>query len=291
MRLYHNLASLNVYREQNKVLAKQSKAIGRISSGYKVNSAKENPNIISQSERFRMQIRGTQMAARNVQDGTSMLQTAEGGLDSITGMFQRVRELVIQSGSASNTSDEKNNIQAEISQLMDGINSIAKNTEFNGVKLLYNEDMTDNRKPGSLYMPSGSNTGEKIEVPYFNMAIKSGTLTMSDGTTRDFSKLDISAGTSLGDALGMIDSALNTVISIRSQYGALENRFDSSYESLNEIADRIQGAESSIRDSDIAEEMMEYSKDNILVEAGNAMLAQTNRLPQDVLRVLENMRR
>lgn len=291
MRLYHNLASLNVYREQNKVLAKQSNAIGRISSGYKVNSAKENPNTISQSERFRMQIRGTQMAARNVQDGTSMLQTAEGGLDSITGMFQRVRELVIQSGSASYTSDEKANIQAEISQLMGGIDSIAKSTEFNGVKLLYNEDVTDNRKPGSLYMPSGSNTGEKIEVPYFNIAIKSGTLTMSDGTTRDFSKLDISAGTSLGDALGMIDSALNTVISVRSQYGALENRFDSSYESLNEIADRIQGAESSIRDADIAEEMMEYSKDNILVEAGNAMLAQTNRLPQDVLRVLENMRR
>lgn len=291
MRLYHNLASLNVYREQNKVLAKQSKAIGRISSGYKVDSAKENPNTISQSERFRMQIRGVQMAARNVQDGTSMLQTAEGGLDSITGMLQRVRELVIQSGNASNTSDEKNNIQAEISQIMNGIDSIAKSTEFNGVKLLYNEDVIDNRKPGSLYMPSGSNIEEKIEVPYFNIAVKSGTLTMVDGTTKDFSKIDISAGTSLDDALGMIDSALNTVISIRSQYGAIENRFDSSNESLNEIGDRIQDAESLIRDADIAEEMMEYSKDNILVEAGNAMLAQTNKLPQDILRILENMRR
>lgn len=291
MRLYHNLASLNVYREQNKVLTKQSQALGRISSGYKVNNAKENPNIVSQSERFRMQIRGVQMAARNVQDGSSMLQTAEGGLDSITGMLQRVRELVVQGGNGANTNEDKATIQNEISQLMEGIDGIARTTEFNGVKLLYNEDVTDNTKPGNLFMPSGANTGEKIEIPYFNLAVKSGTLTMADGTVRDFSKLDISAGTSVDDALGMIDSALNTVISVRSQYGAIENRFESSYESLNEIGDKLQGAESTIRDADVAEEMMEYSKDNILVEAGNAILAQTNRLPQDVLRVLENMRR
>lgn len=291
MRLYHNLASLNVYREQNKVLTKQSQALGRISSGYKVNSSIESPNAISQSERFKMQIRGTQMAARNVQDGNSMLQTAEGGLEGITGMLQRIRELLVQGGNDTNKDEDKAVIQTEINQLMQGIDGIAKSTDFNGVKLLYNEDVTDNGKPGSLFMTSGANTGEKIEIPYFNLAFNSGSLKMADGTFRDLSKMDITAGTSMGDALDMIDSSINTVISVRSQYGALENRFESSYDSLNEISDKIQGSESKIRDADVAEEMMEYSKDNILVEAGNAILAQTNRLPQDVLRVLENMRR
>lgn len=291
MRLMHNLASLNVYREQNKVLSKQSQALGRISSGYKANSAKENPNAIAQSERFRMQIRGVQMAARNVQDGVSMLQTTEGGLDSMTGMLQRVRELVVQSGSGTNSSDDKANVQKEISQLMQEIDRTARSTEYNGVKLLYNDDLTDNAKPGSLFMTSGANAGEKIEIPYFNLAINSGTVKMSDGSVRDFSKLDISAGTSIDDALGMLDSAINTVTSVRSQYGVIENRFESSYASLNEIGDKIEGADSKIRDADIAEEMMEYSKDNILVEAGNAMLVQSNRLPQDVLKILENMRR
>lgn len=291
MRLYHNLASLNVYREQNKVLARQSTAMERISSGYKVNNAKENPNVISQSERFRMQIRGTEMAARNVQDGVSMLQTAEGGLDSITGMLQRVRELVVQGGNGTYNPGDKATIQTEINELMQGIDGIARNTEFNGVSLLHNEDVLDNGKPGNLFMPSGANSGERIEIPTFNLAFNSGALKMTDGTVRNLSTLDLTNGTTTDQALDMLDSVSSTVISIRSQYGAIENRFESSYDSLNEIGDKLQDAESTIRDADVAEEMVELSRDNVLLQAGNAIMAQTNRLPQDVLKILENMRR
>ena len=136
MRLSHNIASLNVYAAYSKALEKQSIAINRISSGYKVNNAKDDPNAIAQSERMRMQVRGLQMAGQNAQDGVSMLQTAEGGLDGMTSMLQRVRELVVQSGNGSNTEDDKKTMQNEIDQMIAGMDETANNTEFNGVSLL-----------------------------------------------------------------------------------------------------------------------------------------------------------
>ena len=136
MRLMHNLNSLNIYREQNKVVSRQSAALRRISSGYKINSAKENPNAIASSEKMRIQIRGLQMAQRNAQDGVSMLQTADGALDNITSMLQRIRELTVQAGNDSATIEDKKVIQEEINNLKQGIGDIIKNTQFNGVELL-----------------------------------------------------------------------------------------------------------------------------------------------------------
>jgi len=278
MRINNNIASLNIYRTYSKNLSKQSSTLGRISSGLKINSSKDNPNAIAQSERFRMQIRGLQMAARNTQDGISMIQTTEGGLDGITDSLQGVRELLVKAGGVTTTAD-KDIIQKEIDHMLDGADDMANNTEFNGVKLL-----VGGNNDGSVVIEtaSGANVGEKIDIPKYNLTTEGLALKTGNIVNVDVNNID--------GSLILIDQALDKVIGARSKYGALENRFESSYNSTIEIADKIQSAESGIRDTDMAEEMMEFSKYNILIEAGNAMMAQSNKLPQDALRILENVR-
>lgn len=288
MRINKNIASLNIYRVYSENLTKQSGALERISSGIKINSSKDNPNAIAQSERLRMQIRGLQMAARNTQDGVSMLQTAEGGLNGITTSLQRVRELLVQAGGVT-TSEDKETIQKEINQMLAGAEDMANNTEFNGVKLLDGVKILDDGKllvngikndgSDTIKTATGCNVGEIIEIPKYNLTTEG--LNLSNG------KVDVN---NIGTAIEHIDEALNVIISARSKYGALENRFESNYNSTIEIADKVQSAESGIRDADMAEEMMGYAKYNILIEAGNSMMAQTNKFPQDILRVLENVR-
>ncbi|MCB2356698.1 flagellin [Clostridium estertheticum] len=270
MRINKNIASLNIYREYSKNLIKQNSSLGRISSGVKINSAKEDPNGLAQSERFRMQIRGLQMASNNAQDGVSMLQTAEGGLEGITSSLQRVRELLVQAGGTTTDSD-KANIQSEINQMVDGASDMANNTEFNGVKLLNVDD------PDKLEMVTGVNVGEKIKIPKYDL-------------TKDGLGLKNINASNTDESLKSIDDALKVIIDARSKFGALENRFQSSYDSITEITDKTQEAESGIRDTDMATEIMEYSKYNILAEAGNAMMVQSNQLPQNALKILENVR-
>ena len=278
MRVNKNIASLNIYRTYSENLVKQSTALGRLSSGVKINSSKDDPNAIAQSERLRMQIRGLQMAARNTQDGVSMLQTTEGGLEGITNSLQRVRELLVQAGGTTTASD-KDIIQKEIDQMIQGTEDMANNTDFNGVNLL-----VGGKNDGTVTIDtaSGANVGEKIEIPKFDitpegLGLRSGGIQNVEVNNR-------------GSSLEFVDNALNTIVSARSKFGALENRFESSYNSTIEIADKVQSAESGIRDTDMAEEMMEYAKYNILIEAGNAMMVQSNKFPQDVLKMLENVR-
>jgi len=279
MRVNKNMASLNIYKAYSKNLTKQNSSLGRISSGIKINSSKDNPNAIAQSERFRMQVRGLQMAARNTQDGVSMLQTAEGGLEGITNSLQRVRELLVQAGGTTTDSD-KQSIQLEINQMLEGSNDMANNTEFNGVKLL-----SGGANDGSvnIEMVTGANVGEKINIPKFNLNTEGLGLKDISGKV----EVDVK---DVGGSLQLVDKALDNVLSARSKFGALENRFESSYNSTIEISDKTEVAESGIRDTDLAEEMMEFSKYNILVEAGNAMMAQSNKLPQDALSILQNVR-
>ncbi|KZL94132.1 flagellin [Clostridium magnum] len=290
MRLSHNTASLNVYRGYSKAVQKQSDAMNKISSGYKVNNAKDDPNVIAQSERMRMQIRGLQMAGKNAQDGVSMLQTAEGGLDSMTSMAQRIRELIVQAGNGANTEEDKKTIQNEIDQMIDGIDDIAKTTEFNGIKLLAEDKI--------LEMPIGANAGESVKIPQFALSSdKVGTdMTNTLQSIRSANKNDGTIGVnnivdnSIDKALEIVDRSLDKIVSVRSKYGALENRFEGGLQDINEISDIMDGADSNLRDADIAVEMAELAKNNILAEAGNAMMVQTNKFPQDVLRILENVR-
>lgn len=280
VRLNYNMPALTMNFIQKQALNRQSGNLLRISSGYKVITAKDNPGALVKSENIRMQIGGLQSATRNVQDGVSMLQSAEGGLQEITNMIQRVRQLTVQAGGVTSENDRKI-IQNEIDETLDGINSMANNTEFNGLKLL--------GKNKNLTMPVGGNSGESVIIPQIDL---------TDGSESVISELykiktgqgkDI-LGDDNSDALEAIDSSLNTVLSLRSQYGALENRFQSTYDNMQALTDSMTSADSSIRDCDIAEEMMNYSKESIIVQSSTAMIVQANKLPQDVLEVLRNIK-
>jgi flagellin len=286
MRLNTNLAALNIYREHVKTLKGQSASMERISSGYKVNSAGENPNALAQSERLRIQIRGLQMAQRNAQDGISMLQTAEGGLDSVTSMLQRIKELTVQAGGAT-SSDDKAIIQGEVNQLISGINDAVKNTEFNGVKLIGDDSVANNSNPRVINMPSGANVDERIEIPVFNLtADKIG----DEASGKYLTSIDLTKDGGIEEAFTIVDSALSTVLGARSKLGALLSRFEGSYNMTSAVGQATQNAESNLRDADIAFEMMNYAKFNLLMEAGNAMMLQANKFPQDILRILENIK-
>lgn len=292
MRLNHNLASLNILRTYENVLQKQGVSIHRISSGYKVSSAKDDPNVIAQSEKMKIQIRSLEMAGKNSQDGVSMLQTAEGGLSNMTDMLQRVKELIIKAENGTNNPDDKKVIQNEIDSTIDGMSDMAKSTDFNDVKIL--AASSDNEKP--LYMPVGSETGEKVAIPQYKLTsdsfkIYSGGDVYTLNDLKSGGRLSISNHPENGDtALSVADSALENIISIRSNYGSLENRFESTLTNIDEINEKTQSANSNLTDTDIAEEMMEYAKDNILVQSGNAMMAQANKFPQDILQILQNVK-
>ncbi|WP_139904178.1 flagellin [Clostridium thermarum] len=285
MRLNHNLASLNIYRNHVKNLKSNSLAMNNISSGQKISSAKDNPNAIAQSEKLRLQIRGLQMASRNVQDGASMLQNADGALDSVTSMLQRIRELTVQAGGVNSVEDRKT-IQDEINQMIKGIDQTINTNEFNGVKLLAS-GAKGNEKPSIIKMPSGANVGEEVEIPVYKLT--------SDmiGNSKNGDKLadiNILSSKGISTALQTIDGALETVSTARSKYGAIQNRFESLYNNLSETEAALQNAESSVKDADIAYEMMQISKSNILIEAGNAMMVQSNNFPKEILKILENLR-
>lgn len=285
MRLNQNLASLNIYRSHVKNLKASSLAMNNISSGEKINSAKDSPNAIAQSEKLRLQIRGTQMAARNVQDGVSMVQSSDSALDSVTSMLHRIRGLAVQAESI-NSKEDKVIIQNEIEQMLKGIDDTINNNEFNGVKLLAS-GTNGNENPSVMYMPSGANVDEKIEIPVYKLTTDMiGNLSSGE----KLANINVLENNGIDKALATIDGAVETILTARSKYGALQNRLESLYENLNEMSTAVQRAESTIKDADIAEEMIELAKTNILIDAGNAMMVQSNNFPREVLRILENVR-
>lgn len=295
MRLNHNLASLNVYRQFGKITSGQSTAMERITSGLKINGAKDDPNGLAKSERLRIQLRGLNMASKNAQDGMSMLQTAEGGLDGMGSMVQRARELIVQAGNGTYSAQEKEAIQSEINEMIDGVSALAKSTDFNGVKLMADGKPYGSGQESCVETMLGSNAGEKVMIPQYDLSAGSIKCQLKDG--RDVSLQDLKTGGQLdlskGDvnsALQMVDKSLEVISDVRSRYGALENRFEESMDNLNEMSIKVEGADSDIRDADVAGEMFELSKYNLLNDAANAMMAQTNKMPQDVLRILENVR-
>lgn len=285
MRLNQNMQSLNVYRNYKKNLATQSVALDRISTGTKINSAKDNPNKLGVSEGLRLQIRSLQMAERNIQDGVSMMQTVDGALSSISESLIRIKELTVQAGGANNE-DDRNIIQSEINKLKESIDYTVNNSEFNGVKLLNSDRVTNNQYPKYLDHVVGSNTGEEINIPIYN--ISTDMLIDKEGNT--LNSLSITNIENLGKSLDIVDSAINTVNSVRSKYGAIQNRMETSAENLNGSSSNLVSAESRIRDSDIALEMAEYARTSILHETSIALMQQTNKFPQEILRVLENMK-
>ena len=277
MRLMHNMASLSTYRTYKKSLVAQSSSMNNISTGLKVSAAKDDPSALSKSESIKMKIRSLQMASRNAQDSISLIQTTEGGLDEVSNCLQRMRELTIQS-SGINTEEEKDMINKEIEQLKKGINDLVNNTSMNNVNVI-NGNLTK-----SLKVPSGANSGEYIEIPVTNMNLD----VFPSGENSDMNLQDVNLN-DVEKSLSIIDESINKLSLHRGKLGGVSNRFESCYNDLEEISVRLESADSSLVDADVATEMMNLAKSDVLVTAGISIMKQTNSFPQDILKILQGI--
>lgn len=279
MRVNINMKSLGIYSGYKKNIIANSAAMEKISSGKKINSAKDNPLKIEQSENFRMQIRSLEMANKNLQDSTSMIQVADTAMGTISEALIRMKELTVQAANEVTNEADRKIIQGEIDELTSYINDTAKNTEFNGNKLLVNGNVTDNSKPAYVEMQIGANVGDSIGIPFFNVSSE----------TLGIDKLDVVNDAT--KALNSIDEALKDVNGCRAKYGAVQNRLENSIEITSSSSYIYEKSSSDINDADIALEMAEIARTSILMESATAMMAQSNNFPKDMLNILANLRK
>lgn len=279
MRININMKSLGIYSGYKKNIIDNSAAMEKIASGKKINSAKDNPLKIEQSENFRMQIRALEMANKNLQDSSSMIQVADSTMGTISEALIRMKELTVQAASETTNEADRNIIQSEIDQLKSYIDDTANNTEFNGNKLLVNGNVTDNSKPKYVEMQIGANVGDSIGIPFFNVSSE----------TLGIDKLDVVNDAT--KALNSIDEALKDVNGCRAKYGAVQKRLETSIEITSSSSYIYEKSSSDINDADIALEMAEIARTSILMESATAMMAQSNNFPKDMLNILANLRR
>lgn len=279
MRININMKSLGIYSGYKKNIIDNSAAMKKISSGKKINSAKDNPLKIEQSENFKMQIRALEMANKNLQDSSSMIQVADSTMGTISEALIRMKELTVQAASETTNEADRNIIQSEIDQLKSYIDDTANNTEFNGNKLLVNGNVTDNSKPDYVEMQIGANVGDSIGIPFFNVSSE----------TLGIDKLDVVNDAT--KALNSIDEALKDVNGCRAKYGAVQNRLETSIEITSSSSYIYEKSSSDINDADIALEMAEIARTSILMESATAMMAQSNNFPKDMLNILANLRK
>ncbi len=275
MRINHNIASLNTYRQLTVNTTAGSKSLEKLSSGYRINRAGDDAAGLAISEKMRGQIRGLNQAERNAQDAISLIPTAEGALNETHSILQRMRELAVQSASDTNTDDDRKELQKEISQLLEEIDRISTDTEFNTMKLLNGSYETT-----ALTFQVGANSGQIVDINLNNMSATTG-LGLSTTTVN----LETRAGAT--SAIDAIDSAIKEVSSERAKLGAMQNRLEHTINNLGTTSENLTASESRIRDVDMAKEMMEFTKNSILQQAATAMLAQANSQPQGVLQLLQ----
>lgn len=277
MRLSRNMSAMRIFNSYTKNLVAQSKAYGSISSGNKIQTYRDDPNAKAKSDKLKLEIRGLQMATRNIQDSVSLMQTMDGGMQSISESLQRARELMVQAGGAT-TPEDRAVIQMEIDQNLEHITYTANNTEMNGVKLL-----ADKNNPGdTVDLLIGATSDYVTKLPTYNLTSTGLGLVNADGSN----KISVE---NMNDGLKRLDDAIDKLSSGRGKYGALSNRMESTADYTSEIAGKVEGAEGEITGTDIALEMVEYAKNSILVESGMAMMAQSNEFPQDILQILSNV--
>ncbi|AYB41869.1 flagellin [Paenibacillus sp. LC231] len=276
MRINHNISSYNTQRQLSFNNTQQGKSLEKLSSGYRINRAADDAAGLAISEKMRNQIRGLEQASKNALDGISLIQTAEGALNETHAMLQRMAELYVQGANEVLTTTDAAKIDSEISQLTSQIGSIATQTQFNTKKLL-------DGSTSSVKFQVGANGGETITLD----------LKAALATSLDIAGL-ASLSTAAADAmnstaaanLASVQAAINSVSSIRSDLGAVQNRLEHTINNLGTTSENLQAAESRIRDVDMAKEMSEFTKNNILQQAATAMLAQANQQPQGVLQLL-----
>ncbi len=272
MRIQHNVTALNAHRNLFNNNSSVGKNLEKLSSGYRINRAGDDAAGLAISEKMRAQITGLNTAQKNAEDGVSLVQTAEGALTEVHSMLNRMVELATQSANGTYSTGNRSEMQKEVVRLREEIQRISDTSNFNGQTLF---------KAGSivLHVTEQSNGGS-ITVTLKNM-----NPTAMNGT--DISTLDISTDTGAKTAIDKVKEAIDNISSLRSDFGALQNRLEHTINNLGVQAENITAAESRIRDVDMAKEMMAYTKNNILVQASQAMLAQANQVPQGVLQLLQ----
>ncbi len=270
MVVQHNMTSMNANRQLGITVGNQAKATEKLSSGYKVNRAGDDAAGLTISEKMRSQIRGLNKASTNAEDGISAIQTAEGALNEAHEILQRMNELATQAANDTNTSSDRTAIKKEVDALTSELNRISSTTQFNTMNLL-----------------DGTFTGKNLQVGALNgqtIAISIGSMSAA---TLGVDSLEVDDNTNAGQSMSKIQAAISKVSTQRSALGALQNRLEHTVKNLDTTAENTQAAESRIRDTDMANQMVEYSKNSILQQAGQSMLAQANSANQGVLSLLQ----
>jgi flagellin len=263
LRIQHNVEALNAHRQLQSTSDKLSKAMERLSSGYRINRAADDAAGLAISEKMRGQISGLAQAQRNLQDAVSMVQTAEGTLQEVHSMLQRVRELAVQYKNGTLSAGNQAALQSEVNQLASEIERLGVSADFNGIKLLNSTQL--------ITFQVGANDGESIGVTTISLGATLSSAVFNLGGVADISEIDV---------------AIDAISAQRAVFGAVQNRFEHSLANISIYQENLVAAESRIRDVDMAAETVEMTKNQILSQAGTSMLAQANQLPQNVLTLL-----
>ena len=277
MIINHNMNAMNAHRNMGVNNNNAAKAMEKLSSGLRINRAGDDAAGLAISEKMRGQIRGLDQASRNAQDGISLIQTAEGALNETTNILQRMRELSVQAANDTNATTDRVAIKTELIALQDEITRIADTTKFNG-KNLINAAASNG---SALNIQVGANSGEGIKITLANMAAS-----VIGVTTTLVSNISVGSSSDANKLTTAIDTALVKVSTQRAKFGAIQNRLEHTIKNVDNTSENLQAAESRVRDVDMAKEMMNYSKNNILNQAAQSMLAQANQQPQNVLNLL-----
>lgn len=281
MIINHNISALNTHRQMGANDNNVQESLEKLSSGMKINKAGDDAAGLAISEKMRGQIRGLDMAEKNAQDGISLVQTAEGALNETQDILQRMRELSVQSANDSNTETDREELQKEVDQLANALNDISDDTEFNEQKLFEDGDF-------EATFHVGANEEQNLEIEIGEMNAEELGVSGNDGEENgNGDGIDISEQEAADSAIETIQGAIDDVSAERSKLGAVQNRLDHTINNLGTSSENLTAAESRIRDTDMAEEMMDFTKDNILSQSSQAMLAQAQQNPQGVLQLLE----
>lgn len=270
MVINNNLLAINAHRALKLTGGDQSKAVEKLSSGLRINRAADDAAGLAISEKMRAQIRGLNQASRNAQDGISLIQTAEGAINETHAILQRMRELAVQAANGTYQDEDRELIQKEVEQLIEELDDITVKTEFNKMKLV------DGSLSGGITFHVGPNEEHAFSVNMVNASAEA--LEVAD--------VDISTQSGAQKAITTIENAIIKVAEFRAELGAVQNRLEHTIKNIDISAENLQAAESRIRDTDMAKEMMNFVRTNILQQAATSMLAHANQAPQMVLHLL-----
>ncbi len=283
MVINHNMSSMFANRSLGMSNAQMMGNIEKLSSGEKINRAGDDASGLAVSEKMRSQIRGLNQANRNIQNGISFIQATEGYLEETTDILQRVRELSVQSANGIYSEEDRMQIQVEVSQLVAEVDRIASHAQFNGMNILTGR-FSEGAEATQMVFQVGANMDQRVKAVIGTMTATALGLKGAQGTDE---QLKISSPEEANTAIGAIDEALKRVSRQRADLGAYQNRFEMASKGIAVAAENLQSAESGIRDTDMAAEMVEYTKNSILTQSGTAMLGQANAKSQNVLALLQ----